>query len=83
MNIDKLREAWQLGNPKVFRFKSIFGFIQFCWENKFTPYNSATVYDEKEESMDIKRTGKETGERYVNINTISHLIYNGVKYVVE
>ncbi len=26
---------------------------------------------------------KETGERYVNINTISHLIYNGVKYVVE
>lgn len=41
MNIDKLREAWQLGNPKVFRFKSIFGFIQFCWENKFTPYNSA------------------------------------------
>lgn len=33
--------------------------------------------------MDIKRTGKETGERYVNINTISHLIYNGVKYVVE
>ena len=47
MNIDKLREAWQLGNPKVFRFKSIFGFIQFCWENKFTPYNSATVYDEK------------------------------------
>lgn len=33
--------------------------------------------------MDIKRTEKETGERYVNINTISHLIYNGVKYVVE
>lgn len=33
--------------------------------------------------MDIKRTEKETGERYVNINTISHLIYNEVKYVVE
>ena len=34
--------------------------------------------------MNIKRTEKkETGERYVNINTISHLIYNGVKYVVE
>lgn len=33
--------------------------------------------------MDIKRTEKETGERYVNINTISHLIYNGIKYVVE
>lgn len=22
MNIDKLREAWQLGNPKVFRVKT-------------------------------------------------------------
>lgn len=48
MNIDKLREAWQLGNPNVFRFKSIYGFIQFCWENKYTPDNSATAYDEKE-----------------------------------
>lgn len=33
--------------------------------------------------MDITRTEKETGERLVNINTISQLIYNGVKYVVE
>lgn len=33
--------------------------------------------------MDIKRTAKETGERLVNINTISVLVYNGVKYVVE
>lgn len=33
--------------------------------------------------MDITRTSKETGERLVNINTISHLIYNGVKYIVE
>ena len=33
--------------------------------------------------MDIERTEKETGERLVNINTISCLIYNGVKYVVE
>lgn len=33
--------------------------------------------------MDIERTDKETGERLVNINTISQLIYNGVKYVVE
>lgn len=33
--------------------------------------------------MDIKRTGKETGERLVNINTISMLVYNGVKYIVE
>ena len=33
--------------------------------------------------MDIKRTDKETGERLVNINTISVLVYNGVKYVVE
>ena len=33
--------------------------------------------------MDIERTGKETGERLVNINTISQLVYNGVKYVVE
>lgn len=31
----------------------------------------------------IKKIVEETGERYVNINTISHLIYNGVKYVVE
>lgn len=30
-----------------------------------------------------KTSGGDVGERYVNINTISHLIYNGVKYVVE
>lgn len=33
--------------------------------------------------MDIERTSRETGERLVNINTISELIYNGTKYVVE
>ena len=33
--------------------------------------------------MDIKRTDKEAGERLVNINTISVLVYNGVRYVVE
>lgn len=33
--------------------------------------------------MDITRTDKETGERLVNINTISCLIYNNVKYIVE
>lgn len=33
--------------------------------------------------MDIERNEKETGERLVNINTISQLIYNGVKYIVE
>lgn len=33
--------------------------------------------------MDIEKTGKDTGERLVNINTISQLIYNGVKYTVE
>lgn len=33
--------------------------------------------------MDITRTDKETGERLVNINTISQLIYNGVKYIVD
>lgn len=32
--------------------------------------------------MDITRTDKETGERLVNINTISQLIYNGIKYIV-
>lgn len=35
------------------------------------------------QDMDIAITDKETGERYVNINTISQLIYNGVKYIVE
>ena len=33
--------------------------------------------------MDITRSDKETGERLVNINTISCLIYNGVKYIVD
>lgn len=33
--------------------------------------------------MDIERTSKETGERFVNINTIEQLIYNGVKYIVK
>lgn len=33
--------------------------------------------------MDIEKTEKDTGERLVNINTISQLIYNGVKYTVE
>lgn len=55
MNIDKLKEAWQLGNPKVFRFKNVFSFVQFCWENKFAPNNSATAYDEKEERMYLVR----------------------------
>lgn len=34
-------------------------------------------------NMDIEKTEKDTGERLVNINTISQLIYNGVKYTVE
>lgn len=33
--------------------------------------------------MDITRTDKEPGERLVNINTISQLIYNGTKYIVD
>jgi uncharacterized protein (DUF2147 family) len=33
--------------------------------------------------MDIPQTSKETGERLVNINTISQLIYNGIKYIVD
>ena len=33
--------------------------------------------------MDIEKTEKDTGEGLVNINTISQLIYNGVKYTVE
>lgn len=33
--------------------------------------------------MDIERTTKESGERFVNINTIQELIYNGVKYIVK
>ena len=33
--------------------------------------------------MDIQKTDKETGERFVNINTITELIYNGVKYIVK
>ena len=33
--------------------------------------------------MDIERTSKETGERFVNINTISELVYNGVRYIVK
>lgn len=33
--------------------------------------------------MDIERTDKETGERFVNINTITELIYNGIKYIVK
>lgn len=33
--------------------------------------------------MDITRTDKETGERLANINTVSQLIYNGTKYIVD
>ena len=33
--------------------------------------------------MDITRTEKESGVRPVNINTISYLIFDGIKYVVE
>ena len=33
--------------------------------------------------MDITRTEKESGVRPVNINTISYLIFNGIKYIVE
>lgn len=55
MNIDKLEEAWQSGYSKVFRFKNIFGFMQFCWENKLTPDNSVTAYDEKKDRMYLVR----------------------------
>lgn len=33
--------------------------------------------------MDITRTEKESGVRPVNINTISYLIFDGIKYIVE
>lgn len=33
--------------------------------------------------MDITRTEKESGIRPVNINTISYLIFDGIKYIVE
>ena len=33
--------------------------------------------------VDLEKTEKETGERFVNINTIESLIYNGVKYIVK
>lgn len=33
--------------------------------------------------MDIERTPKESGERFVNINTIKELIYNNIKYIVK
>ena len=33
--------------------------------------------------MDIHRTEKESGVRPVNINTISYLIFDGIKYIVE
>lgn len=33
--------------------------------------------------LDIITTDKESGERVVNINTISELIYHGVKYIVK
>lgn len=51
MQITKLKQAWLSDNPKVFRFKNVYGFMQFCWENKFTPDNSATAYDEEEDRM--------------------------------
>lgn len=51
MNIDKLREAWLQDNPKIFCFSNIFNFVQFCWAHKFTPYNSAVVYDAENDEM--------------------------------
>lgn len=33
--------------------------------------------------MEIKRTDKESGERFVNINTISELIVRGIRYIVK
>ena len=55
MNIAKLREEWMRGNPKVFRFKSICGFLQFCWVNKLTPCNSSTAYDAENDRMYLVR----------------------------
>lgn len=51
MNINKLRNAYLSGNPRVFRYSNVFGFIQHCWGNKFTPDNSVTMYDEEEHKM--------------------------------
>lgn len=60
MKIEKLKERWlteafEGEDRTVFRFQNIYGFIQFCWENKFTPDNSVTEYDEKENLLYIVR----------------------------
>ncbi len=53
MNIRKVKREWLSGNPKVQRFSNLFTFVQFCWEYKLTPENSATVYDEDEGKLYI------------------------------
>lgn len=60
MKIEKLEKQWLTeafgGEGRtVFRFQNIYGFIQFCWENKLTPDNSVTEYDEKENLLYIVR----------------------------
>lgn len=57
--------------------------IAFDTTGSMCAYIEAVKLNIKKLIPKLFRTEKETGERYVNINTISHLIYNGVKYVVE
>lgn len=40
---------------RVYRFKNIFRFMNFCYTHKYNTENSITYYDEEEECMYIKR----------------------------
>lgn len=40
---------------RVYRFKDIFRFINFCYKRKLNIENSITYYDDEEKCMYIKR----------------------------
>lgn len=50
-----LKEQFNPDSGDIFRFKNIFAFMDFCYNNKLNKENSITYYDEEECYMYIKR----------------------------
>ena len=71
-NLIKKKEAPKVGE------KSVDGMLDMVIAFDTTGSMSSYIEAVRRHVID-----KETGERLVNINTISQLIYNGTKYIVD
>lgn len=52
--MESLRNRYQADDPHVYRFSSIFRFMDFCWMHKLGLENSKTEYSSDENCMYIE-----------------------------